>query len=77
GEYCVRVGERIKRVPQNDEEKQAVINMLLNQTDEIDITHSCLPRIVRIIQDINQNENMEISNYLRDLEHQMESNNYS
>ncbi|PEN00308.1 molecular chaperone DnaJ [Bacillus wiedmannii] len=76
-EYCVRVGERIKRVPQNDEEKQAVINMLLNQTDEIDITHSCLPRIVRIIQDINQNENMEISNYLRDLEHQMESNNYS
>ncbi|EJQ46706.1 hypothetical protein IEQ_03895 [Bacillus cereus BAG6X1-2] len=77
GDYCARVGERVKRVPQNDEEKQAVINMLLNQTDEIDITHSCLPQIVRIIQDMNQNENVEISNYLHDLEQQMEINDYN
>ncbi|KAA0744621.1 molecular chaperone DnaJ [Bacillus sp. AY3-1] len=75
--YCERIGEIIKRVPQNDEEKQAVINMLLDQTDEIDITHSCLPRIVRIIQDMNQNENVEISNYLRDLEQRMEMDGYN
>lgn len=76
-EYCKRVGERIKRVPKSDEEKQAVINMLLQEVNDIDITHYCLPRIIKLLREMSNKEDVELQGYLQEIESQLPVNNYN
>ncbi|SHM54184.1 DUF6584 family protein [Gracilibacillus kekensis] len=58
--------KKIRKLPNNEEEKQQVMAFIMNDCDEVDQNHPALPDLVRLVKEMNQPSYQEVDEWLRD-----------
>ena len=64
---------RIKMLPKSEDEKQKLIQMVLNDCENIDVLHPGFEGIVHLVRDMNNNSNSYITQWVNDSLNQIQS----
>ena len=62
---------RIKKLAKFDFEKQTLIEMILNECEDIDVLHPGFEGIVYLVKDLNNNNNLNVTQWVNDARDQI------